>query len=166
MSEYVTQRVGAATREGIVEALIDLGFPREVIEVHEVAVPLVGYQGDQRSTRAHVIVRRAAVASHMSVGAPNDAGWERRADGTWRAHVSAYDQQWWSRGDVGGGQTREQRFAQSIALGEIVAQARRQGVRVSMTTTTDPQGRRVVRLRASDPLETGARTAARTVAIR
>jgi hypothetical protein len=101
----------------------------------------------------------------MGYGAPNDIGFERLPSGKWREHVSRADQGWWQR-DVGGGQTRAQRFRQAKAFGELIAQARRQGVRVQIAHTTDREGRRVVRLRASDPLESGARSSARAVSIR
>jgi hypothetical protein len=56
------------------------------IEIHEEAVPLYGYQGDERPQRAHIVIRR----QHVSTGA-NDVGWELMPDGTYRAWISEYD---------------------------------------------------------------------------
>ncbi len=68
------------------EALVAVGFDRSQIEVHEEAVALYGYQGDERPQRAHIVIRR----QHVSTAA-NDVGWERMPDGTYRAWISQYD---------------------------------------------------------------------------
>ena len=48
--------------------------------------PLIGYHGDERPERAHVIIRRAQLDS-----ASNDIGFVRGADGRFRAILSEYD---------------------------------------------------------------------------
>ncbi len=63
-----------------------VGFTADQIEVHQQAVPLYGYQGDERPQKAHVIIRRQHVGS-----AANDVGWERLPDGSYRAWISEYD---------------------------------------------------------------------------
>ncbi|MCB9867740.1 MAG: DUF1257 domain-containing protein [Phycisphaerales bacterium] len=49
-------------------------------------MPLYGYQDDVREQRAHIVIRRQHVGT-----AANDVGWERQADGTYRAWISEYD---------------------------------------------------------------------------
>lgn len=82
-SAYVS--VETEFRDGacLAAALREMGY---VVEEHAEAQALVGYHGDKRAERAHVIVRRA----HVGASA-NDLGWERMADGSYRSHVSRYD---------------------------------------------------------------------------
>jgi hypothetical protein len=86
MSHYVECTPGFKDQQALIDALVAVGFAREQIEVHEQAVPLFGYQGDQRPQRAHIVIRREHVGP-----AANDVGWERLADGTYRAWISEYD---------------------------------------------------------------------------
>jgi len=86
MSAYVGCETEIADQESLLEALVELGIPRDRIEVHEVARSLYGYQGDVRSQKAHVIVRRRDVGA-----ASNDIGFERMEDGRFKTWVSEYD---------------------------------------------------------------------------
>jgi hypothetical protein len=86
MSHYVECTPGFKDRTALIEALVAVGFDRSQIEVHEQAVPLYGYQGDERPQRAHIVIRRAHVGR-----AANDVGWERLPDGTYRAWISEFD---------------------------------------------------------------------------
>ncbi len=86
MSHYVECRPMFKDRRALVDALLAVGFSREQIELHDEAVPLFGYRGDQREQRAHVVIRRQHVGP-----AANDVGWERLPDGTYRAWISEYD---------------------------------------------------------------------------
>lgn len=86
MSHYVECNPGFKDRAALIEALCTCGFDRDQIEVHDETVPLYGYQGDERPQRAHIVIRRQHVGS-----AANDVGWERMADGTYRAWISEYD---------------------------------------------------------------------------
>ncbi len=86
MSHYVECRPHFKDRQALVDALLAVGFSREQIELHDEAVPLFGYRGDQREQRAHVVIRRQHVGP-----AANDVGWERLPDGTYRAWISEYD---------------------------------------------------------------------------
>src|SRR5262249_4140325 len=70
----------------LIVALTACGFERSQIEVHEQAVPLYGYQGDQRAQTANVVIRRQHVGE-----AANDVGWEKLPDGTYRAWISEFD---------------------------------------------------------------------------
>ncbi len=86
MSPYVECRPQFKDRQALVDALLAVGFSRAQIELHDEAVPLYGYRGDQREQRAHVVIRRQHVGP-----AANDVGWERMADGSYRAWISEYD---------------------------------------------------------------------------
>lgn len=86
MSHYVECKPGFKDREALIQALIAIGFAREQIEVNQEAVPLYGYQDDQRAQQAHIVIRRKHVGQ-----AANDVGWEKLADGTYRAWISEYD---------------------------------------------------------------------------
>ena len=119
MSHYVECKPGFKDREALIEALCACGFELNQIEVHEEAVPLYGYQGDQRDQRAHIVIRRQHVGS-----ASNDVGWERLPDGTYRAWISEYDQRHRFNPDI---QNRiKQEYAyhavrrQQVALGRTV----------------------------------------------
>ena len=87
MSAYVTLSVPMTEQDCLVAALADVGFGAGMIEVHEEAVPLIGYAGDRRVQHAHVVVRARHVGSNS-----NDIGFERTATG-FRLHVSDYDGQ-------------------------------------------------------------------------
>jgi len=86
MSHYVECQPGFKDRSALIEALIACGFEQPQIEVHDEAVPLYGYRGDQRPQKAHVVIRRQHVGQ-----AANDVGWEQLPDGSYRAWISAFD---------------------------------------------------------------------------
>ena len=86
MSHFVECRTEFRDPRALIAALAECGFEPPQIEVHEQAVPLYGYQGDVRSQQAHLVIRRQYVGQ-----AANDVGWERQADGTYRAWISEYD---------------------------------------------------------------------------
>jgi hypothetical protein len=69
----------------LIEALGDT-WGSDKIEIHEEAQPLYGYQGDQRTEKAHIIIRR----KHIGI-ASNDIGFVKEADGTYTAIISEYD---------------------------------------------------------------------------
>ncbi|MEV6179648.1 DUF1257 domain-containing protein [Streptomyces sp. NPDC052016] len=84
MSHYTRVRTSLHDQETLVRALKRLGF--EEVESHAQPQPLYGYQGDRRSQRAEVIVRRRHVGS-----ASNDIGFARADDGGFQAIISDYD---------------------------------------------------------------------------
>jgi hypothetical protein len=85
VSAYITLATPIADQECLLLALSDLGFPANRVEVHQTAVPLVGYEGHNRSQHAHVVIRR----THVGVGS-NDLGFERTSTG-FRSHISDFD---------------------------------------------------------------------------
>lgn len=76
----------------LIDSLIEMGYAREHIEVHETAQQLIDFQGrptrylDKNGDRANIIVRR----KHVGVAA-NDIGFKLEADGTYAAIISNYD---------------------------------------------------------------------------
>ena len=86
MSHFVECQTEFRDPQALVAALVELGFQESQIEVHQEAVPLLGYQGDVRPQQAHIVIRRQHVGP-----AANDVGWERLPDGTYRAWISEYD---------------------------------------------------------------------------
>ena len=87
MSEYVIIATAFTDSGRLVEALVDLGFPRDTIEVQDRPATLYGYRGDARPELAEIVIRREWVGR-----ASNDIGFARQPDGTFRAIISEYDQ--------------------------------------------------------------------------
>ena len=83
MSHSVECQTEFRDPNALVAALIEIGFEPSQIKAHSEAVPLFGYRGDVRTQQAHIVIRRR----HVGVGA-NDVGWERQADGAYRAWIS------------------------------------------------------------------------------
>jgi hypothetical protein len=86
MSAYLQLATPMTDAECLVDALADVGFARSVVEIHEQAVALVGYEGTARAQQAHIIIRR-----HHIGNASNDVGFVRTPTG-FRLIVSGYDQ--------------------------------------------------------------------------
>jgi len=87
LSHYVECQTEFRDPQALVAALMECGFQESQVEVHQEAVTLYGYQGDERPQKAHIVIRRQHVGQ-----AANDVGWERLVDGTYRAWISEYDQ--------------------------------------------------------------------------
>ena len=83
MSAYGSFETIMCDAKYLVEGLADMGYR---VEVHREGAHLVGYHGDERPEKAHVIVRRAQLDS-----ASNDIGFARGADGRFQAILSEYD---------------------------------------------------------------------------
>jgi hypothetical protein len=67
----------------VVDALRELGYEPEVCREGKA---LVGYMGDERAERAHIIIRRRQLDS-----ASNDIGFSRDWSGVYQAIISEYD---------------------------------------------------------------------------
>ena len=85
MSAYQTYKTqfNRNHKDVLVQALKAVGLTAQSFDDPK---SLFGYTGDERKTRAHVVVRRANIGS-----ASNDLGWEYLADGTCVSHISDYD---------------------------------------------------------------------------
>lgn len=86
MSEFVECETKIKDRKALVDALIEIGWKREQIEVHDEAHHLYGYQGDRRKQKANVIIRRQHIG-----GSSNDIGFLKKPDGSYEAIISEYD---------------------------------------------------------------------------
>jgi len=83
VSKYVELRTSVTDERYLVEALRELGYRQEVCPEGR---PLVGYVGDERSERAHVIIPRGQLDA-----ASNEIGFARDNGGVYQAIVSEYD---------------------------------------------------------------------------
>lgn len=93
MSEYRKQTTNCKDRECLIDALVEMGYKRENIEIHEEAQQLFDYIGrathytDKNGDKANVIVRRKYVG-----GAANDLGFKLNPETrTYEAIISRYD---------------------------------------------------------------------------
>lgn len=86
MSAFVMGKTSIKDTACLVDALVEMGWKLDQIEVHETPQHLYGYHGDQRPQRCEVIIRRKYVGS-----ASNDLGFMRQEDGTFAVVVSEYD---------------------------------------------------------------------------
>ncbi len=86
MSHFVECQNEFHDPQALIASLVECGFEESQIEIHDQAVQLFGYQGDERPQRAHIVIRRQHVGQ-----AANDVGWERLPDGTYRGWISEYD---------------------------------------------------------------------------
>lgn len=92
MSHYANLQTQITDQEALVRALCRMKnrngqmITRAMIEIHETAQHLYGFQGDQRAQTANVIIRRKNVG-----GSANDLGFVRGADGKFQAIISEYD---------------------------------------------------------------------------
>lgn len=115
MSHYAMGLTAIRDVESLVLALQELGFHPEV---HVEPQPLVGWRGDLRPERAHVIVRRAELTS-----ASNDIGFVVTPRGI-EAIVSEYD-----RASAGYGEAWLRRVTQLSAVHALLRAAARRGLR-------------------------------------
>ena len=88
MSKYTTVATEFKDVESLVQALHEIGYTAATF--HETAQNLYGYQGDQRTQTAEVIVRRSTKGGLGS--ASNDLGFKRNSQGNYEALISEYDQ--------------------------------------------------------------------------
>lgn len=77
MSAYITLLTPMTDRECLLHALADVGFGPDKVEVHAEPTCLDGYQGDRRTQKAHLVIRK----QHLSA-ASNDLGVRRHSHGS------------------------------------------------------------------------------------
>jgi hypothetical protein len=130
VSKYSELRTVLTDERYLVEALRELGYAPEVSREGRA---LVGYMGDERAEKAHIIIRRRQLDS-----ASNDIGFARDANGVYRAIISEYD-----RG-IGFAETWLGRVAQSYKERQTMAVAKAKGyVFKGKEVIETPQGRKV-----------------------
>ncbi len=83
MSKYQELETTVTEERFLIEALQELGYQPDVCSEGRF---LIGYRGDERHERAHVIIPRQQLDC-----ASNDIGFARDATGVFRALVSEYD---------------------------------------------------------------------------
>ena len=92
MSEYRKNATNCTDKDCLIEALVEMGYKREVIEVHDVPQQLFDFQGhktrytDSSGDKANIIVRRQHVG-----GAANDLGFLLNKEAKYDAIISQYD---------------------------------------------------------------------------
>jgi len=134
MSHYSEVAIEFTDEGCLVAALSRLGFEGKV-EVHQTPQTLYGYQGDARSQKAHIIIRRQHVGR-----AANDLGFERQPDGKYRVWVSEYDRTYNKYDDAWTG-----RLKQAYGVEKAKAEAKKKGYRVSEQKLDDGRIRLVLR---------------------
>ncbi len=130
MSKYVELCTSLTDERHLVEALRELGYQPEVCPEGR---PLVGYVGDQRAERAHVIIPRGQLDS-----ASNEIGFARDNGGVYQAIVSEYD-----RG-IGFDDAWLGRLAQAYKERQTMAVAKAKGyVFKGREVISTPQGKKI-----------------------
>lgn len=84
MSKYEELVTNITDEPHLVAALKDMGYTAEVCKE---PTTLIGYHGDERPEKAHIIVRRSQIGS-----VANDIGFFKNSDGKYQAIISQYDQ--------------------------------------------------------------------------
>lgn len=83
MSEYTTVEIEIPDTECLIKALEEMGY-KPIVSLDK-AIQLIGYRGDTRLQKAHIVIPRSQISS-----ASNDIGFEM-VDGKYIAHISEYD---------------------------------------------------------------------------
>jgi hypothetical protein len=83
LSKYLELQTKIIDERFLIEALRELGYRPDVCGEGR---PLIGYRGDERQERAHVIIPRQQLDC-----ASNDIGFVRDSTGVFRAVISEYD---------------------------------------------------------------------------
>ena len=86
MSEYAICKTKIKDKQALIEALAEMGFGKEKLEIPESPQHLYGYHSDKRPEKADVIIRRKHIG-----GSSNDVGFRKEADGTYSPIISEYD---------------------------------------------------------------------------
>lgn len=137
MSKYSENKTQFKDCDLLVQALLDMGFTKDQIEVHQQGQNLFDYHGHKTKyldgknfDTAEVIIRRQHVNSRLSGGASNDIGFKRNADGTYGAIISEYDSHYANAAWLG-------KLKTNYAERGIQKQAKRVGLRYVNTTSKD-----------------------------
>ena len=130
MSKYEELRTVLSDERFLIEGLRDLGYSPEVSSE---GLSLIGYLGDERPEKAHIVIRRRQLDS-----ASNDIGFARDANGIYRALISEYD-----RG-IGFDDTWLGRVAQTYKERQTMTVAKSKGYRfLGRQVVETPAGKKV-----------------------
>ena len=67
MSHFVECQTEFRDPQALIASLVECGFEKSQIEIHDEAVQLYGYQGDERPERAHIVIRRQHVGRRSTL---------------------------------------------------------------------------------------------------
>lgn len=113
MSEYIDAETEFKDKDCLIDSLVGLGIKKANIEVHDSPVNLKGYKNDTRTQKCHIVIRKVNVGS-----ASNDIGFERTAEGTYKAYVSEYDSGHGLGKDILTGKLKQQ-YSKAIVLKQV-----------------------------------------------
>ena len=147
MSKYSENSTQFRDIECLVQALIDMGFTKDEIEVSETGKFLYDYHNSKTKyldgknyDTAEVIIRQVHINNRVSGGASNDLGFKRNANGTYSAIISEYDSRYINPTWMG-------KLTANYAEQGIKKQAKRIGFRYVNTVKKDGK-RQVVFMKA------------------
>lgn len=87
MSRYCKVQTEFRDSAALIDALAETGnWEIDQIELHKTSQHLVGYRGDKRQEKAHIIIRRKFIGSSS-----NDIGFVIGEDGNYEAIISEFD---------------------------------------------------------------------------
>ena len=142
MSKFSENKTQFKDTTCLINALVDMGFKREEIEVNATAQSLYDYHGHKTRyldgvnfDTAEIILRRGAVNRVLSGGASNDIGFKRNANGTYSAIISEYDSHYANQAWLTSLKTN---YAQHGLIGQM----QKKGFRYMQTATTSKNGKR------------------------
>jgi len=130
MSEYHEVEMDVTDKECIVDALKDLGYQPEV---HETATNLHGFQGDQRSQKAHIVLPRKQVG-----GASNDIGFEK-VNGKYIMRISEFD--------IGAKRFNQKEFDKNYKKHTVLKKIKKNRKFKKKSVTTSKDGKIVIKLK-------------------
>lgn len=131
MSEYHEVEMEVNDKECILDALKDLGYQPEV---HENAVPLHGFRGDQRKQKAHIVLPKSQVGS-----ASNDIGFEK-VGGKYIMRISEFD--------IGAKRFNQKEFDKNYKKHTVLKKIKKNRKFKKKSVTTTKDGKIVIKLKA------------------
>jgi hypothetical protein len=121
MSAYKVVECEIKSEESIIAGLVDLGIPRNQIEIHNNPVPLVGWNGNKGRQKGNVVVRRQNFKKFTKARYNADLGFEKVGD-NYQIHINQEENRWWKE--------KEPRFKQIAATTQVQAAAKKRGYKV------------------------------------
>jgi len=135
MSEYIVAETVVKDQDCLIDALIEIGIPKNQIEVHVTPTDLVGYANRNQGQKANVVVRKT------NTGLSGDVGFEKIEGGTYRAWINDMDR---NRGL--GKEILKGKFRQCYAKKVLLKQVGRTHGHKLKDVTTDKNGKIKIRI--------------------